>query len=710
MSHVIGSSLFFLFIIKIKQCSLSIISEKQRNQICNRSNIAEISNYTYLDFHLKNPNKGNEENLLSMIFLNEEGNSKYNNQYISKYDKITIILFIVFIISFIIFIDFNIHFFCKIKKMIEPIKRNRSIDKNRINEIKKIPVEKISKSDIFFGFFKISPFCWVNYFYMEDIESKLYFKDYENKKLTKINIKMKYILSIISSVLFLLTLCIALINVFIDSGTQNALYNLSCNLIILLNKLMDGYGNFAGLNKANEFFVSVDAKNEFIDSYKKEFNNTYYKLQKKFSEWNSFLKEINRTLSDRNSMEFFFYNYPSTPYYATNTNLSECTQTIYEFLEIYCYYPLEHTDSHLYLINSSFFNNFDEVIKNLNGFEKKFIQANNSKILLDENGLLHQIIEKSYQIVELYTQEFLLIYIPEIYDDITNNYLPLISYMDIIILVFIISSFICFIFFNLYLFSLLFMKDRLFIAILLFLLLFFLNFICTFEFIKIQKIKQKINYVEDISNGIYFLFNENNLNYYEDKLDTYIKNISLAVNINNNTKNVLYYLNQIINNNGNITNLFPIDTSISKKNEIDEFYIKFNKTSLGILNQVYVNQPLDKIKKYINNLVNNGLSEYSPFENINRTDSRQKRYETPMSYFSIINGRLEKTLRKQYSYADFNCNEYWDIYPPSQSPEIYVYLPKSEAITNNHYTNHNKPRILNWVEWDFSEIMERYSI
>ena len=472
---------------------------------------------------------------------------------------------------------------------------------------------------------------------MKEVELKLYFTKYETKKLTKINIKIKYILLIISLLLFLLVASFALINLLKNSNFEKAIYNLSCGLVTLFNKLIDKSDNFIGLNKANEFFVGLNEKNVIIESYKKKFNNSYHKLQNKISEWNSLLIKINNTFSDQKSMEFFLYNYPSTPYYLDSTNLSECEQILYQFQEIYLYYPLNQSDSYLYLINYSFYNTFDGVIKNLNEFDKKLIQPNNSKLLVDENGLYHQIIKKSYQIVEFYTKEFLAIFIPEIYDDILDNYLPFISYMDIIIFILTLLILVCFVFFCLYLFSLFFMKNKLFIAIVFYLLLFLLNFLSIFEFSRIQKIKQKMTYVEDIYNGIYFLLNKNNLAYYANKPSIYIKNISLEININNEKKNVLYYLNQIINNNGNITNLYPINTSISKKSEIDEFYTKFNKMFLpssNIFTQKYTNSALYKIKIHIDNLSNNGIVDYSPFRKLNEsTNINQRQLEIPYYYF-----------------------------------------------------------------------------
>ena len=720
MSHIINFFPIFILNINLKLSSLSIISEIQKTKICYKSDSTGLSEDTYQDFQPNNPEKGNDENLLSMIFLNDEGNSKYFKQHIAKYDKINLILYLILAISIIIFIDFNIHFFCKIQKRKESIKRNRTFEKNGMNKMKNSVVEKTSKLDLFFDFFKISPFCWINYFFMKEVESKLYFTKYETKKLTKINIKVKYIFSVISILLILLTASFALMNLLNNSNGEKSIYNLSCDLVVLSNKLIDGNNNYIGLTKANEFFNGLNEKKLTIESYKKEFNRTYNELQNKFSEWNSFLIKLNNTLSDQNSMEFFFYNYPSTPYYSDSTNLSDCEQFLYQYTEIYAYYPLENTEKHLNKINVTFFNSFGEVIKNVNDLDKILIQPNNSKLLVDENGLYHQIIKKSYQIVEFYTKEFLAIFIPEIYDDILDNYLPFISYMDIIIFILTLLILVCFVFFCLYLFSLFFMKNKLFIAIVFYLLLFLLNFLSIFEFSRIQKIKQKMTYVEDIYNGIYFLLNKNNLAYYANKPSIYIKNISLEININNEKKNVLYYLNQIINNNGNITNLYPINTSISKKSEIDEFYTKFNKMFLpssSIFTQKYTNSALYKIKTHIDNLSNNGIVDYSPFRKLNESTSvNQRQLEMPYYYFSIINGRLDKEQRNKHSLKDFDCNEYWDIYGTGYT-DNYIYMPKSEAIRQNygnqicinHYSNHAKTRVLNYVDYSFYEIMERYS-
>ena len=713
MSYFINFFMIFILIINIKLSSLNFINETEKTKICYKSDITKITKNTYQNFKPSNPEKGNEENLISMILLNEEGNLKYYKKHIVKYDIINIILYLLIIISIFIFIDFNIHFFCKMQKKKERIKKNKTIEQNKNNGIENIEKEKPSKLDIFFDFFKISPFCWINYFLMKEAESKLYFTKYKNRKIAKINIKVKYIFSIISILLFLLAAGFAFINFSNNSDIEKGIYNLSCGLAVLLNKLMDEGDNFIGLNKANEFFVGLNEKNALIKSFKKEFNNTYYELQNKFSEWNSFLKEINITISDLKSKEFFIYNYPSTPYYIESTNLNECEKVLYQLEQINAYYPVERKGKYLYSINNTFFTNFEEIIKNIDDFNKNFIQPNNSKLLISENGLYHQIVEKSYQIVELYTKEFLTIYIPEIYDSISNRYLPFIYYIDISILFLIFINLACFFVFNFYLFSISFMKNKLFIAIIFYLLLFLLNFLSVFEFTIIQNVKKKITYVEDIYKGIYFLFDKNNLDYFSDKPDIYIKNISLSININNVTKNILYYLNQIINNNGNINNLYPVNTSISKKSEIDDFYKKFNSIfipSTHNFTKNYTNTVLTKIKQYMDSLVNDGLLDYTPFINLNQTDSRQKLYETPMAYLSLINSRTDRSIRNRNSLKDFDCNEYWDIYGTGYDLG-YVYLSRSEVICDtciNHYVDFNKTRVLNYEEFYFDEIMKRY--
>ena len=80
-----------------------------------------------------------------------------------------------------------------------------------------------------------------------------------------------------------------------------------------------------------------------------------------------------------------------------------------------------------------------------------------------------------------------------------------------------------------------------------------------------------------------------------------------------------------------------------------------------------------------------------------------------MSYLNTVNMRTAKNLRQKHSYVDFECNEYWDIYC-SISLDTYTYMSKEEAISDNNYnyTNHVKGRLLNWPEWNFTEIMDRY--
>ena len=116
MSYFISFFLFLILNINIKLSSLNIISQIQSNDICYKSNSSEIPKNNYSDYQPSNPDKGNEEDLLSMIFLNEEGNSKYFKRHIAKYDKINIFFYLLLVISFIIFIDFSVHFFCKLHK------------------------------------------------------------------------------------------------------------------------------------------------------------------------------------------------------------------------------------------------------------------------------------------------------------------------------------------------------------------------------------------------------------------------------------------------------------------------------------------------------------------------------------------------------------------------------------------------------------------
>ena len=310
MSLLINLFLFFVLSINIKYSSLTIVSEIEKSKICYKSNTNDIPNGNYEDLLPSDLGKSSDENVLSMIFLNEGNNSKYFNEHIVKYNKINIILYLLLAISVFIFFDFNIHFFCKIKKQKESIKRKSSLEENGMYKVRNTEKKNTSKIDVFFDFFKISPFCWVNYFFMKEVELKLYFTKYETKKLTKINIKIKYILSIISLLLFLLVASFALINLLKNSNFEKAIYNLSCGLVTLFNKLIDKSDNFIGLNKANKFFDGLNEKNVIIKSYKKKFNNSYNELQNKFSEWNSFLIKINNTLSDKSTMQFFFITIP----------------------------------------------------------------------------------------------------------------------------------------------------------------------------------------------------------------------------------------------------------------------------------------------------------------------------------------------------------------------------------------------------------------
>ena len=67
MSLLVNIFMIYVLSINIKFSSLSIISEIQKSKICFKSDTNEIPEGTYQDFLPSNSEKGNNENLLSMI-------------------------------------------------------------------------------------------------------------------------------------------------------------------------------------------------------------------------------------------------------------------------------------------------------------------------------------------------------------------------------------------------------------------------------------------------------------------------------------------------------------------------------------------------------------------------------------------------------------------------------------------------------------------
>ena len=655
-----------------------------------------FNEYKELDENTKNfcPNEPlteNDDEILKMLFFDEDAINSYTKKKFNFLKICNIIFFVLLVLFVFIIIIFELHFMAKL------CFQNEDENYSKIN---------------FLILTSISPLCLFKYFCLSEKKAKEYYEKYQNQKLFKLN-KIYYLFFLIILLgLFVTILILSVYNTIHIPKGKNALNNMSCifsKFIYELNNTPLRNSEFIGLNKIDDFLNILNENSNNLDNYLKNFNETYNEVLKNYlKKWNTLLNQIDNNLSDQNSMEFFIETFPSEPI-CEEADCSNYEKHKYQLKLLFDYYPHTENDKILYKADTKlqeFYSTISQVIENIN---IDFISKKNQNISFDKNSLFYKIIIKAKPIFDFYLSEFSSIYFEKV-NNLFNNvlsFLTITNYIYLILLVIIIGLSIAFI---QYIFLQSCMRNKFILIIILFNSIFIILILSIFISFKILKIKEKIIYIKDITKGIYFIFDKNNINYFKGRSYKKINNIDIDIYENNTEINQLfYYLNNIINNNGNISNIYPINEfNSSLQNILDtsnKIYTLYNQKS--IFNYSLLNDDTNKYSENINNFLTNGLQYNTNFRDINKTGYRETANETPITYLINISIRTRKERREVFEFGNIICDESWNI--STFDYYWFKYMPREKVLCDGCInTCTNQKYLLNYLEYSFDEILERY--
>ena len=699
---IISILLLFLFAINVN--SNTEVFDLEMESICSKAedHINSYFNEYMVDDNIKNyfPNEKlteNIEDILKMLFFDPDEKNSYFQKKFCFLKIFHIIFIILLILSILIIIIFEVHFMSKLYCQNEN-ERNQKIS--------------------VFSLAAISPFCLFKFFYLSEEKAKKYYNNYKNQKLCKLN-KIFYIFVLIIILgLFISMLLLAVQNICQIPKANKALNNMSCvfsKFIYELDNTPLRNNDFAGLNKIYEFLSILKENSNNLDNHLKNFNKTYnFKLKNILQKWNTLLSQIDKNLSDQNSMEYFIETFPCEPI-CQEADCSNYTKHKYQLQLLYDYYPhndSEKNDKILYKINKNLKQFYSKISKAVEDFDFKFINKKNQNISFDENNLYHKIIIKTKSIFTFYINEYSSIYFENIHN-FFNTFLSFVSisiYLFLILLILAIGLSIAFIH---YILSQSCMRNKFLLIIFLINIIFTILALSIFTSFKILQIKMKIIYIQDITRGIFFIFDKGNIDYFKGKSYLKINNIDINIYENETEINqIFYYLNNIINHNGIISNLYPLNEFNSSLEEILSISNKIQdliSNQKTTFNYSLLSKDINKYNKTINDFLVNGLQYNTNFRDINKTGYRGTGYEKPLTYLCTINNRIRKKDRKDLEFDDIYCDESWNI--SIFNYEWFKYVPREQVLCDSCInTCSNEGILLNYLEYSLEELLERYKI
>ena len=641
---------------------------------------------------------------IKFLLIDEETRNDFILTKKNKNKFIKLSSIVIIIISTIIILNFEIHFFLR------------------------LCFKKDIYESSFTNFYKISPFYWILYINLnKEKANELYKKFLNNNNKDK---KGRYFYYTFALIIFTVIAVIFAMTFFIYKENENSsqvTINVLCTSIKFLNELQNGKelekkGNhLIGFKDISSFLNElIENKNLFLN-YFNNYTEIDNEIKNGLKEWENYMIYIQNKLSDKNSSEYFFYNYPSDPSYIEQAschfdNINSCKKNLFQTGIIYEYYPYDDSSTTLWEFNKNLNENIKILLEKLNYFENTFIKSENSLNFFFENENYKNGFSKINDIINIYIQQILEIDKENIFDKFVYSYLSYIYSFDFILLILLgLNTLLALLYVEYYCVKKFFF-GRVVISTVFYNIMFMVLGLTLIETDMLMKINIKFSYIKEISKGIEYILNEdtekiNTL--FDEKNNVRFKNISLIIQsqnekMNNNLFNYIkYYINNekelkiLINDNIlhlNSSKIIKVNTSL---NEI------INKNKSNIVN-TKIN---DKFNESLLKLINNGLEHETVFYDLTGTGFLNSYIEYPLTYLTYVNLIVRKTARLSYHYycQDISCDETWNVTTDDYYYDNYFYKPKefvfcqncSKKCSNNKYS-------LNFLEFSLKELEERY--
>lgn len=705
----IKNIIYFLIIFTLLKVTTQKITDEEVREVCSKADSYVISFFDvdpqipkkYENFEPFQKNAEENTNILDIIFLKQDAVKKYKeNKFRTTNNFVLFIDIILFILTIIIIFIFNVHFFFRAYTF-------------------QIIEQKLGNLAIIF---KMAPFEWIHYFIYKKEKTDELIKDYNENKISKLTKNDKIVITVISASFLIVLVILSILNNITYNKSEKSSYNVSCAVLKYIYELenkTDKNKNFIGLNKILSFFNYTQENEDILkESYSKNYINSYNKTLSLISKWNNYLTKVDDRLSINGENEFCIESFPSDVICNVSNVTNVTNSHLYQLLTIYNYHPSTDKTKTLYNINNVLQNNyeiFSDMIKKIN---------NTNKYITDEKEideeLVKKILNKIEMLIEIYVTYFKSEYISSNGNSFIKNNLVKSLMPDMIFLFVSCLCLIASIPVIIYFFGVKYMSDKLFVVIVFYNALFILLLIALINILNVTKLKNGINLINEISEVVAFLLNKDNLHYIQN-LKENNENINFRIiNENNIEVNILYYINYIINHNGNLNSLYKFKYQNFPISEIEDIYTKLNyitNDKTNIINQLKTNRTSTYITNIINELntfLKKGVIDTTYFRDLTGPGYRGTGTETPMTYLTFVNILTRAEYRRNFGYPDLLCDETWNVV--SINFENYKYKSRAQLIDCNTCVNFinfegvNPPPLLNFKEYLLEEIIYRYEI
>ena len=635
------------------------------------------------------------KSVINLLLLDEETKNNFMQTKNNEKKYIKIIKLIIVVVSAIFALDFEIHFFFRL------FFRKNIFNPSLIN------------------FYKISPFYWIFYFILNKQKVNLFYDKFLNKHTNK---KRKFIIYIFCFIIFAIMLIIFIMTYFVSNECENSsqvTINVLCTSIKFFNELKNGKqikkdgSHLIGFKDINSFLNELFENQNLFKTYFNNYTETYNEINNNLNEWDKYLNEIQKNLSDKNSLNYYFYNYPSNPDFiiCNFNNQNACKESLYQTKLIYDYYPYDNNTKTLWIFNNNLYNNTEILLEKFKIFEHFFIESEYPFNFCFENVNLKNGFSKLDSIINIYIQQILEIDKENIFDKFIYSYLSNLYSFDFILLIFIgLNTLLALIYIEYYCVRKHYF-GRIIISVI-FQNIFFI--ILSISFIK-AKILKKINinflYIKEISKGIYYILNDEIDNLFNEKNNSYFKNISLFMEFKNSemNNNLFNYIIYYINNENELKTLLNdkiLYINTTQLKIINDSLNDVNKTNLTALSS-----QINDFSETILNIINEGLKYSTYFVDLTSTGYLNTYLESPVTYLSYVNNRTRKKAREDFGYKEILCDEIWDISSTFDFFESnYEYKSRDFVLCENcNNICSNEKILLNFMEYTIDEIEQRYS-
>ena len=702
-------AIFFIFSLTIWKMNCKDTLNNKIKKYCSKAD-SSIKSYfeerqelpeKFKNLEFKDEISENELNSsIKLLLIDEENRNNFMQSKHNEKKYIHIIIKIIMIILTIFVLDFEIHFFlrfCFKKDILNPS---------------------------FTNFYKISPFYWIFYFILNKQKTIELYYNFLNKSINKIN---KYIYFIISFIIFVVIIVIFIITFMNCNEYKNSTQvtnNVLCSSINLLNEIQNGKQlkkdgtHLIGLKEINSFLNELTENKNLFKNYFNNYTETKNEININLNEWENFLIDIQTNLSDKNTLKYFFVNYPSDPSYINKISCyfnkpETCKKILFQTEIIYNYYPYDDKSKTLWTFNNNLIKNIENLFEKLKIFEQFFIESENSVKSFFENQNLKNALIKIEYIINIYTKQLLEIDKEKIFDKFINTYLSYIYTFDYILLILLgINCFLTFIYVEYYC-----IKKFIFIRVIISFIFCNINFIILyFSFNETNKLKNiNINflYFKEISKAIYYILNDEMKNYknlFNEENNSHFRDISLVMQFKNSemNNNLFNYIIYYINNENELKKLLydkilRINTNQLRIINDTLSDVIDNKNNLTVLN-TQINNFSEKIFK----LIKEGLTFSTNFYDLIHKGFHETYLESPLTYLTYVNLLSRNNTRKQKKIYGITCDETWNI--STSDYYEYTYVPRSEVLCENCKNICSDGKILlNFMEYSIDEIEQRYN-